>query len=648
MGVSSAGMKEQDYQRVTYDFTLAAANALVKTNPGMTFIYVSGAGTDSTEHGRSMWARVLQGALCGNGFALPALEGAHSKVGDNYGAGRPGHDQGRPAGSAEAGAGKPQHRQDLKVEQMDGRRVLALLLSVMIVLGGCTGRPTAPPEPPAEQAPPPEKEPESYDGLASPATLFPTTDLDMTFWVWDMDKPRSVPQTEQRIREGERLAIVQNGRPAFTWMIDQTGVWREDPAGGGVLLRYLPPGLKDGDVWSQQSGDATVWFHLRARDGSCSIGNGAGGAECWQLSVLNRGQETLYTLAPQTGPTEVTAVNSQKPGDSFLMKVEKVKGATLPPDQRAAVLEKASPRTTSRAPVTRATVADYNRARTAALSLETHQADLDGDGRPETLRGVLGAWTLASMETLNADGQLIASISVFQHAHKIDLVRLKPDGQTAAVVWQRSANWEPAVGLYLPLFQDGQWMWAGLYGWGVKHATNTPATRASWDEAGLLTIEWEMGDPARHTRIAQYRLDRASRSVSLTAERFVPQEKELRYPTDAAGVLKAAWTAHTYRIPDELPRYFRTPEGVEAFSQQARRPTLYSGITLGPPGPPPTGCPLPFTPGEPGPDGSATFLAGWPGLWYDEAWGTVKFSHTPEGRIVIDSFAIQKEQACSP
>jgi uncharacterized protein YbjT (DUF2867 family) len=58
LGVSSAGMNEADYTRVTYDLTLAAAQALVRLRPAMTFIYVSGAGTDSTEKGRSMWARV--------------------------------------------------------------------------------------------------------------------------------------------------------------------------------------------------------------------------------------------------------------------------------------------------------------------------------------------------------------------------------------------------------------------------------------------------------------------------------------------------------------------------------------------------------------------------------------------------------------
>lgn len=58
LGVSSAGMEEADYRRVTYDLTLDVAKALVRKNPTMTFIYVSGAGTDSSEKGRSMWARV--------------------------------------------------------------------------------------------------------------------------------------------------------------------------------------------------------------------------------------------------------------------------------------------------------------------------------------------------------------------------------------------------------------------------------------------------------------------------------------------------------------------------------------------------------------------------------------------------------------
>jgi uncharacterized protein YbjT (DUF2867 family) len=58
LGVSSAGLTEEQYSRITYDFTLRAAETLARSNPGMTFVYVSGMGADSTEHEGSMWARV--------------------------------------------------------------------------------------------------------------------------------------------------------------------------------------------------------------------------------------------------------------------------------------------------------------------------------------------------------------------------------------------------------------------------------------------------------------------------------------------------------------------------------------------------------------------------------------------------------------
>ena len=58
LGVSSTGMPEEAYARITYGFTLSAAQTLSRLHPGMTFIYVSGKGTDSTEKGRVMWARV--------------------------------------------------------------------------------------------------------------------------------------------------------------------------------------------------------------------------------------------------------------------------------------------------------------------------------------------------------------------------------------------------------------------------------------------------------------------------------------------------------------------------------------------------------------------------------------------------------------
>ena len=58
LGVTSTGTKEEDYARLTYEFTLAAAKTLLKMNPGMSFVFVSGKGADSTERGDTMWARV--------------------------------------------------------------------------------------------------------------------------------------------------------------------------------------------------------------------------------------------------------------------------------------------------------------------------------------------------------------------------------------------------------------------------------------------------------------------------------------------------------------------------------------------------------------------------------------------------------------
>jgi uncharacterized protein YbjT (DUF2867 family) len=91
LGVTSSGMNEADYTRLTYNFTLAAAETLSRVQPGMTFIYVSGSGTDSSEKGRSMWARVkgrtenallrlpLSAYMFRPGFIQP-LDGIQSKT----------------------------------------------------------------------------------------------------------------------------------------------------------------------------------------------------------------------------------------------------------------------------------------------------------------------------------------------------------------------------------------------------------------------------------------------------------------------------------------------------------------------------------------------------------------------------------------
>ncbi len=71
LGTSAAGMTEERYTRVTYDLTLGVARTLLRVSPSLTFVYVSGMGTDSTERGRTMWARVkgrTENALLALGF----------------------------------------------------------------------------------------------------------------------------------------------------------------------------------------------------------------------------------------------------------------------------------------------------------------------------------------------------------------------------------------------------------------------------------------------------------------------------------------------------------------------------------------------------------------------------------------------------
>ena len=93
LGVSSLGLDEAAYTRITYDYTLAAARACLAANPAGTFCYISGAGTDSTERGRSMWARVKgrtenhllalgfrQAYMLRPGFIQP-VKGVRSKTG---------------------------------------------------------------------------------------------------------------------------------------------------------------------------------------------------------------------------------------------------------------------------------------------------------------------------------------------------------------------------------------------------------------------------------------------------------------------------------------------------------------------------------------------------------------------------------------
>ncbi len=92
LGAGSSGMSEVDYTRITYGITVAAIRTLLKASPNLTFIFISGEGSDSTEKSRIMWARVkgkAENAVLGAGFKsayvfrpgfIEALDGIESRT----------------------------------------------------------------------------------------------------------------------------------------------------------------------------------------------------------------------------------------------------------------------------------------------------------------------------------------------------------------------------------------------------------------------------------------------------------------------------------------------------------------------------------------------------------------------------------------
>jgi uncharacterized protein YbjT (DUF2867 family) len=92
LGAGSSGMSEADYTRITYGITVAAVRSLLKSSPNLTFIFISGEGSDSTEKSRIMWARIkgkAENAVLNAGFKaayvfrpgfIEALDGIESRT----------------------------------------------------------------------------------------------------------------------------------------------------------------------------------------------------------------------------------------------------------------------------------------------------------------------------------------------------------------------------------------------------------------------------------------------------------------------------------------------------------------------------------------------------------------------------------------
>jgi hypothetical protein len=217
----------------------------------------------------------------------------------------------------------------------------------------------APEKPAVEPAPVPAPAPEP-----TPArTLFPQADKQVVF---DLDD--GTRSTELLLSDGDRVVQTYNGVVYVTWLLAPEGVLRADPKGSGFLLRYLPLKLEDGLVWKQQAKGETVWFRL-SRPGRCpeSVATQAaagGGAECWQVQVLNRRELTTFTFAAGMGPVGAVAQNALTPRESFTKVLRSFGTApVLDAAQRKALLEKGlKPGGMTLAPVEPSTAIEFESA----------------------------------------------------------------------------------------------------------------------------------------------------------------------------------------------------------------------------------------------------------------------------------------------
>lgn len=523
----------------------------------------------------------------------------------------------------------------------------ALLVLALLFVSACSKADPAPapaaPDTPAPRAP---ADPGVPRGPGTPAgSLFPGRDLEVVFRVWDLGAAAEAHATQHLLREPDRLAVIYNGRPYFTWTLDESGVWREDPKNPGTMLRYLPPELHDGLTWSQVSGDATVWFQTTRLDSSCPAGNNMGATGCWRLTVVNRGELLIYVLAPGVGPVQVFSTNARDERASFRMQIETSTRSRLQPDQRAELLAGDETSPLPRSPVTGVTPEQFVYARDGELGFHPFVADLDGDGLPETVSGIIGRWNLADVELFAGDGVTgatpVATISPFLWAHKVIPVKLLQPDVTVLLEWQLYPD-RTEVGIRWLRSSEGTYQWRRLTGWGLKHAEMTRATRADLSADGLLTVEWDMGDPARHTRVRRYQLDLDAGGVGMVSETLRPQEVELRYPSDPEGVLQAAYVAAIHQLEEEMPRYFGSAAVQEAFQEMAGSPQQeVSSIQLVRATVLDYWCNTDKEPVAPGPDGTAPFLiqiSGSPIRLL--TMGTVTFTSNPQGRTVIQAFAV--------
>lgn len=242
-------------------------------------------------------------------------------------------------------------------------RSIGMAALLILLLAGCS-LPFQKAE--KEEAPPQEVDLPAPVPAGDPfLVLLPERDLQLRVSVQDHGVDEPIELDEEWLREEGQRAIIATyaGSPYVRWEWNDEGLWRLDPKGGGAMLRYLPPVLVDGSVWRQQSGEAIVWFHLGRRAEPCQVSGVPGGSvECWELTVLNRGEILLFTFARGVGPIAAEAKNHARPADSFTKQLVEVRPSRLTPEQRGAFLAKLPSTGKPAAPLQPATLEEFQAA----------------------------------------------------------------------------------------------------------------------------------------------------------------------------------------------------------------------------------------------------------------------------------------------
>lgn len=273
-------------------------------------------------------------------------------------------------------------------------------------------------------------------------------------------------------------------------------------------------------------------------------------------------------------------------------------------------------------------------------------ADLDGDGQPEWIRGLSDTWTTDPVEIYDGGGELLTTWSPYTTVptYRASLQTLPDQSRSFLLYWLLHEDGQTEVGIQAFSTKSGSFGPSTLYGWGLKHAQTTAATRASFTDDGCLLVEWDMGDPAGHTRVRKYELNLDLSQVNIIEEKVVPKGDDLIYPAKPEDVLRAAHLAATHGLTDELPRYFASPDVAQEF-QESFTASAYemTGVQLATHGEFDEWCVSRTEPAQPDADGAAPFIVSIGGeIHLRVTTGTVWFDTDEAGRTVIRDFEITK------